>query len=102
MPHILDNVTDLMKLSRGDLDDIICDDKYNKANLRQLLREALATANDYQKLYEYEKQKNKKSKTEEPLERLLGAIEYVADTMDTSSSVLLARLQNKMIANEDE
>lgn len=102
MPNILDNVTDLMKLSRGELDDIICTDKYNKANLRQLLREALATAEDYQKLYEYEKQKNKKSKTEEPLERLLGALEYAADEMGTSPTVLLARLQNKMVEDDDE
>lgn len=97
MPHILDNVSDLMKLSREDLDDIICADKYNKANLRQLLRLTLSTANDYKKLYESEK----KRKTEEPLERLLGAIEYAADTMNTSPAVLLARLQNKML-DEDE
>lgn len=102
MPYILDNVSDLMKLSRGDLDDVICSENYNRANLRQMLRLTLATANDYKKLYEYEQQKNNKSKTDEPLERLLGAIEYAAGTMDTSPAVLLARLQNKMLTDDDE
>lgn len=52
---IIDNPHKLMKLSRDELDDILLQEKYNKALLRELVRRSLTVANDYKQALEYEK-----------------------------------------------
>jgi hypothetical protein len=43
----IDNVYDLMNLSREELDEILLEPKYNKALLRELVRRTLKVANEY-------------------------------------------------------
>lgn len=54
MNKIIDNVHDLMKMSREELDDILLDKKYNSALLRELIRRTLKVANDYKLSLELE------------------------------------------------
>lgn len=66
--NILDDVENLMKLSRDELDEILLDPKYNKANLRQLLRISLGRIQTYKKAWEYER--SQKEKLEEKVENM--------------------------------
>ncbi|MFJ6264393.1 hypothetical protein ACIQGW_05135 [Lysinibacillus xylanilyticus] len=50
---MIDRVEDLMKLSRDELDEVLLKEKYNKANLREVIRRTLAFANDYKDACEY-------------------------------------------------
>lgn len=70
--RILDDVETLVKLSRDELDDILLDPKYNKANLRYLLRSALGSIETYKKAWQYER--DEREKAEEKLENLKGKI----------------------------
>lgn len=54
MNNIIDNVHKLMELSRDELDEILLDEKYNKAMLRELVRRVINTAQDYKLMYEME------------------------------------------------
>jgi hypothetical protein len=54
MNQIIDNVHELMKLSRDELDEVLLDEKYNKAMLRELVRRSINTAQDYKLMYEME------------------------------------------------
>lgn len=47
MNGIIDNVHDLMKMSREELDEILLDKKYNSAMLRELVRRTLNVAKEY-------------------------------------------------------
>ena len=47
MREIIDDVYKLMKLPREELDEVLLDEKYNKAMLRELVRRALNIANNY-------------------------------------------------------
>ena len=65
---ILDDVGMLSKLPKDELDEILLDPKYNKANLRQLLRISLAEMANYEKAWRYER--GEREKAEEKLENL--------------------------------
>ena len=54
MNQIIDNVHELMKLSRDELNEVLLDEKYNKAMLRELVRRSINTAQDYKLMYEME------------------------------------------------
>lgn len=54
MAKIIDSVQDLMKLSREELDEVLLSEKYNKSNLRELVRNSLKVANEYKSAFEYE------------------------------------------------
>lgn len=56
---IIDDVHELMKLSNEELDEVLIDQKYNKALLRELVRRSLKVAKDYKKAFDYEKYERK-------------------------------------------
>lgn len=58
MKKIIDEVQDLMKLPEDELTELLLEEKYNKAILRELVRRTLKVANDYKKAFEYEHSKN--------------------------------------------
>ncbi|MED2944234.1 hypothetical protein P4284_22760 [Bacillus swezeyi] len=64
---IIDEVNDLMTLTDDELNDLLINEKYNKANLRELVRRTLKVANEYKKAFEYEISETKKE-TDEALE----------------------------------
>lgn len=63
MPNIIDNVKALMDMSEDELTETLLDDKYNKANLRELVRRTLKEAKEYKVAFYYEKQEHEKLKT---------------------------------------
>lgn len=52
--RIVDDVAHLLTLSPEELDELLLRDAYNKANLRELVRRALASAAEYKQAFEYE------------------------------------------------
>lgn len=59
---IIDEVQGLMELSIDELDEVLLDDKYNKANLRELVRRTLKEASKYKTAFHTEKQEHDKYK----------------------------------------
>lgn len=57
---IIDDVEYLMNLNEDELNVALLDEKYNKQNLRELVRRTLKSTNDYKKAFEYEKSEEKK------------------------------------------
>ncbi|WP_161513239.1 hypothetical protein [Bacillus sp. AIIW2] len=69
MPEkIIDEVNYLMTLTDDELNELLISEKYNKANLRELVRRTLKVANEYKKAFEYETSEEKKE-TDESLKR---------------------------------
>ncbi|MFT0803341.1 hypothetical protein VSK91_21965 [Bacillus swezeyi] len=64
---IIDKVNDLMTLTDDELNDLLTNEKYNKVNLRELVRRTLKVAIEYKKAFEYEISETKKE-TDEALE----------------------------------
>lgn len=64
---IIDDVYDLINLSEDELNEVLLDEKYNKALLRELVRRSLKTVNEYKKAFEYEKYE--REETQEVLKR---------------------------------
>lgn len=61
MPNqIIDDVQTLMGLSDNELTEVLLDEKYNKANLRELVRRSLKEAIEYKNAFYYEKQQHEK------------------------------------------
>lgn len=60
--NIIDDIHDLMRLSEDELTEVLLNEKYNKANLRELVRRSLETARDYKKAFEYERSENERMK----------------------------------------
>jgi hypothetical protein len=58
--NIIDSVNELMKLTEDELTEALLDEKYNKANLRELVKRSLGTAKEYKQAFEYEKSEEKK------------------------------------------
>ncbi|QQO41311.1 hypothetical protein 015DV004_95 [Bacillus phage 015DV004] len=56
---IIDEVNYLMSLSDDELNELLISEKYNKANLRELVRRTLKVANEYKKAFEYETSEEK-------------------------------------------
>ena len=54
--NIIDNPIELSKLSRDEIDDILLQVKYNKANLRELIRNSVLTIRSKNKEIEYYKE----------------------------------------------
>ncbi len=48
---IIDDINKLMKMSRGELDETLLDEKYNKANLRELVRRLTKETKLYKDLF---------------------------------------------------
>jgi len=65
MNNLIDDVHELMKLSESELTEKLLDDKYNKANLRELVRRSLKLASDYEKAYHYQQQVAEENNEEE-------------------------------------
>lgn len=57
---IIDNVKHLMDLNEYELELILSDEKYNKQNLRELVKRTLKIASEYKNAFEYEKSDKKK------------------------------------------
>ena len=66
--RILDDVETLMNLKRDELDEILLDPKYNKANLRQMLRLSLGSMKTYKNAWAYEREKREEA--EEKIEEM--------------------------------
>lgn len=58
MTKFLETVQDLMKLSKNELEEVLLDPKYNKANLRMLLKQSVALLKE-----KNEKEENQDEKT---------------------------------------
>ncbi|MEK5098614.1 MULTISPECIES: hypothetical protein [Bacillus] len=61
---IIDEVKYLMTLTDDELNELLISEKYNKANLRELVRRTLKVANEYKKAFEYEISEEKKETDE--------------------------------------
>lgn len=72
---IIDEVNYLMTLTDDELNELLISEKYNKANLRELVRRTLKTANEYKKAFEYEISEEKKETDESLMNKRLDAIE---------------------------
>ena len=72
MNNLIDNPYDLLSKSRNELDEILLDEKYNKANLRELVRRTLKMANEMKYSIDYYKKLDEKrtQKTNEMKEYL--------------------------------
>lgn len=51
MPEIIDDINKLMKMNREELDETLLNKKYNKANLRELVRRLTKEAKLYRNLF---------------------------------------------------
>lgn len=51
---IIDSVLKLIELSDDEIDELLLDEKYNKANLRELVRRSLKATKEYKRALEYE------------------------------------------------
>lgn len=60
MPNLLDDVESLMEMGEFELDELLLDNKYNKALLREQLRRTIKKANEYKRAFEYELKVNEK------------------------------------------
>ena len=47
-------IEDLINLSEDELNEVLLDGKYNKANLRELVRRALSRTKTYKEAFEYQ------------------------------------------------
>ena len=61
--RIIDEPRQLMALSDDELTNALLSDKYNKANLRELIRRTLKVTNEYKKAFEYEIYKREETDT---------------------------------------
>ncbi|UZN53034.1 hypothetical protein [Bacillus paralicheniformis] len=61
---IINEVNYLMTLTDDELNELLNNEKYNKANLRELVRRTLKVANEYKKAFEYETSEEKKETDE--------------------------------------
>lgn len=61
---IIDDINMLMSLKEDELSELLNHEKYNNANLRELIRRTLKVANDYKNAFEYEISEDKKETDE--------------------------------------
>lgn len=54
---IIDDINKLLGFSDDELNEVLLDDKYNKANLRELVRRVLFNIKEYKNAFEYERHK---------------------------------------------
>lgn len=55
---MLEKVEDLLKMTDDELNEVLCDEKYNKANLREQIRRSLTKTKEYKQAFEYERKIN--------------------------------------------
>lgn len=67
MSSLLDNVRKLLDLPEDELRELLLDEKYNKANLREMIRRLIKQTKEYKRAFEYEREANKE--LEEKLEK---------------------------------
>lgn len=65
--RIIDDVDQLLKLSSDELTEVLLENKYNKQNLRVLVKRSLQSVKTYKDAFEY--QLLEKEKAEEKIER---------------------------------
>lgn len=65
---LIDDVKYLMGLNEDELEEILLNEKYNKQNLRELIKRTLKVTSEYKKAFEYEISEEKKE-TDESLRR---------------------------------
>ena len=65
---LIDDVKYLMGLNEDELEEILLNEKYNKQNLRELVKRTLKVTSEYKKAFEYEISEEKKE-TDESLRR---------------------------------
>lgn len=70
--NIIDDVGILMELSADELNEALLDEKYNKANLRELVRRSISRVKTYKKAFDY--QYSEREKVEEKLASLKSKI----------------------------
>ncbi|MFL1672549.1 hypothetical protein [Paenibacillus dendritiformis] len=58
MGNIIDEVSDLLKLDEEELTEKLLSEKYNKANLRELVRRCLKEVHEYKVAFYFEKQEH--------------------------------------------
>ncbi|XBO86373.1 hypothetical protein AAGG52_01015 [Bacillus licheniformis] len=58
---IIDEVNYLMTLTDDELNELLINEKYNKANLRELVRRTLKVANEYKKPLSTRRAKRKRN-----------------------------------------
>lgn len=56
--QLIDEVEDLLTMDEDQLLDVLIQDKYNKPNLRELIRRILKKTKEYKQAFEYEKNKH--------------------------------------------
>jgi hypothetical protein len=74
---LIDDVNKIMELSEDELNELLIHNKYNKANLRELLRRTLASTKEYKKVYEYER--TVREQKEEQLESCLNKVKQITE-----------------------
>lgn len=73
-PGIIDSVEELSKLSPDELTEKLLDPKYNKQNLRELVRRALFSRNEFKQAhaYQYAERERAEQKLEELEQKVAG------------------------------
>lgn len=74
---LIDDVNKILELSEDELNELLIHNKYNKANLRELLRRTIASTKEYKKAYEYERKV--RGQKEEQLEEYVNKVKQIAN-----------------------
>lgn len=101
MPNLLENINELMGLSKDELTEVLLDEKYNKANLREQLRRSISTANEYKRAFEYQKQLNEKERKEQLFASLHVLQTFVGRELGMTSDEIQEELEKMQWRNDD-
>ncbi|GAB6549979.1 hypothetical protein bcgnr5378_37630 [Bacillus cereus] len=96
MSKILDDTATLKKLSRDELDELLGQDKYNKANLREQVRRLVNETNMYEKAWEDEKRLNKERQKEMYAESLVAILKSAVRDSEIDANELLEMVADKI------
>ncbi|WP_336769632.1 hypothetical protein [Bacillus bombysepticus] len=96
MPQILDDTAVLLKLSRDELDELLGQEKYNKANLREQIRRLVKETNTYKKAWEDEKRLNKERKKEMYANNLVAILKNAVDESGIDEDELMEMVADKI------
>lgn len=96
MPKILDDTATLLELSRDELDELLGQEKYNKANLREQIRRLVKETNMYKKAWEDEVRLNKESKKEMYVNSLMAVIKDAVHESEIDANELLEMVADKI------
>ncbi|GAB6463714.1 hypothetical protein bcgnr5390_12780 [Bacillus luti] len=96
MPKILDDTATLKKLSRDGLDELLGQEKYNKANLREQVRRLVNETNMYEKAWEDEKRLNKERQKEMYVNGLVALVNNAVHELGIDADELLEMVADKI------